>query len=30
MKATGPCPHMSHPEETVELMKEYLQPAAVV
>jgi sigma-B regulation protein RsbQ len=27
MKATGHCPHMSHPEETIELMKEYLQPA---
>lgn len=25
MKATGHCPHMSHPEETVQLMKEYLQ-----
>ena len=24
MKATGHCPHMSHPEETVELMKEFL------
>ena len=24
MKATGHCPHMSHPEETVQLMKEYL------
>ena len=29
MKATGHCPHMSHPEETVALMKEYLQSAAV-
>lgn len=29
MKATGHCPHMSHPEETVELMKEYLASAAV-
>jgi len=33
MKATGHCPHMSHPEETVRLMKDYLatrstQPAA--
>ena len=28
MKATGHCPHMSHPEETVELIREYLQPAA--
>ena len=27
MAATGHCPHMSHPEETIELMKEYLQPA---
>ena len=27
MKATGHCPHMSDPEETVELMREYLQPA---
>jgi len=25
MKATGHCPHMSHPEETVELMRNYLQ-----
>ncbi len=24
MKATGHCPHMSHPAETIELMKEYL------
>lgn len=24
MKATGHCPHMSHPEETIELMREYL------
>ena len=29
MKATGHCPHMSDPEETVALMKEYLQPSAV-
>ncbi|HEX8362328.1 MAG TPA: alpha/beta hydrolase [Longimicrobium sp.] len=28
MKATGHCPHMSHPEETVELIREYLQPPA--
>jgi sigma-B regulation protein RsbQ len=27
MKATGHCPHMSHPQETIELMREYLQPA---
>jgi sigma-B regulation protein RsbQ len=26
MKATGHCPHLSHPEETIELMREYLQP----
>jgi sigma-B regulation protein RsbQ len=25
MEATGHCPHMSHPEETVALMKEYLE-----
>jgi sigma-B regulation protein RsbQ len=24
MQATGHCPHMSHPAETVRLMKEYL------
>jgi sigma-B regulation protein RsbQ len=30
MEATGHCPHMSHPEETVRFMKEYLarRPAA--
>ncbi|MGK2935930.1 MAG: alpha/beta fold hydrolase [Gemmatimonadaceae bacterium] len=30
MRATGHCPHMSHPEETVELIKQYLEmvPAA--
>ena len=28
MEATGHCPHMSHPEETIRLMQEYLQPAA--
>jgi sigma-B regulation protein RsbQ len=27
MKATGHCPHMSHPEETIERMREYLRPA---
>ncbi|HEX2204709.1 MAG TPA: alpha/beta hydrolase [Longimicrobium sp.] len=27
MRATGHCPHMSHPEETIELMKAYLHPA---
>jgi sigma-B regulation protein RsbQ len=26
MKATGHCPHMSHPDETVALMKDYLAP----
>lgn len=29
MKATGHCPHMSHPDETIALMKEYLQSATV-
>ena len=24
MKATGHCPHMSHPDETIQLMREYL------
>ncbi|HST59026.1 MAG TPA: alpha/beta hydrolase, partial [Longimicrobium sp.] len=28
MEATGHCPHMSHPEETIRLMREYLQPVA--
>jgi sigma-B regulation protein RsbQ len=28
MKATGHCPHMSHPAETIALMKEYLGKAA--
>lgn len=28
MKATGHCPHMSEPEETVTLIKDYLQHAA--
>ncbi len=27
MRATGHCPHMSDPEETIQIMKEYLQPA---
>jgi len=26
MKATGHCPHVSHPEETVQAIKEYLSP----
>jgi sigma-B regulation protein RsbQ len=25
MEATGHCPHMSHPDETIRLMKEYLR-----
>jgi sigma-B regulation protein RsbQ len=29
MKATGHCPHMSHPDETIALIKEYLEPLAV-
>jgi sigma-B regulation protein RsbQ len=29
MNATGHCPHMSHPDETIELIRDYLQPAAV-
>jgi sigma-B regulation protein RsbQ len=28
MKATGHCPHMSHPDETIALIREYLHPAA--
>ena len=28
MEATGHCPHMSHPEETIALIKEYLATAA--
>jgi sigma-B regulation protein RsbQ len=28
MEATGHCPHMSHPEETIRLIQEYLKPAA--
>lgn len=27
MEATGHCPHMSHPEETIRIMKEYLAAA---
>jgi len=27
MKATGHCPHMSHPEETVQIIREYLHSA---
>jgi sigma-B regulation protein RsbQ len=27
MKATGHCPHMSHPEETIELIQDYLRGA---
>jgi len=27
LKATGHCPHMSHPEETIEAIREYLHPA---
>jgi sigma-B regulation protein RsbQ len=30
MKATGHCPHMSHPEETIALIKEYLQSVSAV
>jgi sigma-B regulation protein RsbQ len=30
MKATGHCPHLSHPDETIQLMREYLRaPVAV-
>jgi sigma-B regulation protein RsbQ len=29
MSATGHCPHMSHPEETIQAVREYLQPAHV-
>ena len=28
LNATGHCPHMSHPEETIEVMKQYLRTAA--
>ncbi|MEX1183752.1 MAG: alpha/beta hydrolase [Gemmatimonadota bacterium] len=27
LRATGHCPHMSHPEETIAAIREYLQPA---
>jgi sigma-B regulation protein RsbQ len=30
LRATGHCPHMSHPEETVEAIKEYLGSTTVV
>lgn len=30
MKATGHCPNMSHPEETIDLIKEYLSAAPIV
>lgn len=30
MKATGHCPHMSHPEETIQLMREYLESVRTV
>jgi sigma-B regulation protein RsbQ len=29
MKATGHCPHMSHPEETIEAIRDYLHSAGV-
>jgi sigma-B regulation protein RsbQ len=29
MKATGHCPHMSHPEETITLISEYLRSATL-
>jgi sigma-B regulation protein RsbQ len=29
MKATGHCPHMSHPEETIQIIKEYLTAARI-
>lgn len=28
MKATGHCPHMSHPEETISLIRQYLEKSA--
>jgi sigma-B regulation protein RsbQ len=27
LRATGHCPHMSHPDETIEVMREWLQPS---
>lgn len=30
MKATGHCPHLSHPDETIQLMRNYLQTAVAV
>jgi sigma-B regulation protein RsbQ len=30
MKATGHCPHLSHPDETIQLMREYLHAPVVV
>ncbi|MFL5482036.1 MAG: alpha/beta fold hydrolase [Gemmatimonadaceae bacterium] len=30
MKATGHCPHLSHPDETIQLMREYLQAPVTV
>jgi len=29
MKATGHCPHMSHPDETIEIIQEYLRTADI-
>lgn len=29
MKATGHCPHMSHPDETIQLIKTYLEAASL-
>ena len=30
MKASGHCPHLSHPDETIQLMREYLRAPVVV
>jgi sigma-B regulation protein RsbQ len=30
MQATGHCPHMSHPDETVQLIRDYLHEAGAV